>query len=273
MHRHEPICRPLVGRRRRQARSLGPPAAHPEAPPPPPADPSPPAASPSAPDGGSGTWQRRACSFPSGFDASPPPQGTARGQGRGSWLDSGMVPPLFAFFSCILSRAGSPSGTGEGGRKARGARPGSEDTEGRAHPTGDAHVHKEDSAATGQGRDPGVTAAASVMSARGCAKASERELGCLPQGVPSCQPGPAPPATAASPKPGLITPPIPACSASLIIPIWLSGWAPSKNHPAGGGEGMVCCQREGQGCHPTPDFLCQRLSVPPQDPAVAGPTP
>lgn len=90
---------------------------------------SPPAASPSAPGDGSGTWLRPTCSSPSGFDASPPLQGTARGQGQGSrsglskWLTS------FLAFTRILRRGRSPSrtGRGQGGRRSVAQR--SQDTQ------------------------------------------------------------------------------------------------------------------------------------------------
>lgn len=46
------------------------------------------------------------------------------------------------------------------------------------------HVHKEDSAATGQGRGPGVTAAASVMSAPRLCQGQREGAGLLPPGSP-----------------------------------------------------------------------------------------
>lgn len=137
------------------------------------------------------------------------------------------------------------------------------------------HVHKENRAATGQGRGPGMTAAASVMSALiPCQGQREgAELGCFPQGVPSCQPGPAPPTKAASSKPGLITPPHHRLPCKPHYP-HLAKWLGPEEEPPCRWGGMVCCQREeGPGCHPTPDFLCQLLSVQPQDPAVAWHTP
>lgn len=115
VHRHEPIRGPRVGRRGWEAGSLGPRAAHPEVPPPH-ADSSPPAASPSAPDGGSGTWQRLACSSPSGFAASPPLQGTARGKAE-VLVSSGMVPQLFGCFFGLHLKQGRKPPWGWGGRQ------------------------------------------------------------------------------------------------------------------------------------------------------------
>lgn len=79
---------------------------------------SPPAASLSAPGGGSGTWLQPACSSPSGCDASPPLQETARSQSQGSRLEQGQWFTAF-LKNCILRKARSPSGNGKRRRKGK----------------------------------------------------------------------------------------------------------------------------------------------------------
>lgn len=115
-------------------------------------------------------------------------------------------------------------------------------------------MHKENRAATGQGRGPGMTAAASVMSALiPCQGQREgAELGCFPQGVPSCQPGPAPPTKAASSKPGLITPPHHRLPCKPHYPHLAKWLGPEEEPPCRWGGWSVARGRRVQDATPLP---------------------